>query len=294
MTTIAARLVPVASRSPYASQKIRSGTMIVPPPTPNSPLKTPPAVPIARSFRNRPRNTGGDTSGHEARDILRRLASSYRLVACVTGRRALEARRIVGVDELVYSGNHGLEFLPPGAAHPELDPAVTDDARRTRDFVLDLDATEMSAAGIRLENKGPIQALHWRGVEDEAQAQRQARRIASSARAAGLAPHWGRKVLEVRPVAAIDKGTAVERLLSEHAVELALFGGDDRGDVDAFAALDRMVESGRLRVVARVGVISEEAPPELGERADTVVEGTAGFLELLRTLANPAPGVPGD
>src|SRR5215211_1365809 len=351
MTTIAARLVPVASRSPYASQKIRSGTMIVPPPTPNSPLKTPPAVPIARSFRNRSRATGGDTSGHEAgdsqrrvshapgstarieellasfraapgasallcdidgtlapivpdpedaavpdetRDILRRLASSYRLVACVTGRRALEARRIVGVDELVYSGNHGLEFLPPGAAHPELDPAVTDDARRTRDFVLDLDATEMSAAGIRLENKGPIQALHWRGVEDEAQAQRQARRIASSARAAGLAPHWGRKVLEVRPVAAIDKGTAVERVLSEHAVELALFGGDDRGDVDAFAALDRMVESGRLRVVARVGVISEEAPPELGERADTVVEGTAGFLELLRTLANPAPGVPGD
>jgi trehalose 6-phosphate phosphatase len=230
----------------------------------------------------------------ETRDVLRRLASSYRLVACVTGRRALEARRIVGVDELVYSGNHGLEFLRPGAGHPELDPAVADDAGRARDFVLDLDATEMSTAGIRLENKGPIQALHWRGVEDEAQAQRQARRIAGSARSAGLAPHWGRKVLEVRPVADIDKGTAVERLLREYPVELALFGGDDRGDVEAFAALDRMAESGRLRAAARVGVISEEAPPELGERADAVVDGTEGFLELLRTLADRGRGVPRD
>src|SRR3954451_5684436 len=230
----------------------------------------------------------------ETRDVLRGLASSYGLVACVTGRRALEARRIVDVEELVYSGNHGLEFLQPGASHPELDPAVSGDARRARDFVLDLDATDMSTAGIRLENKGPIQALHWRGVEDEAQAEHQARRIASSAKAAGLAPHWGRKVLEIRPIANIDKGTAVERLLSEHPVELALFGGDDRGDLDAFAALGRMTDSGRLRAAARVGVVSEEAPPELGERADAVVDRPAGFLELLRTLADPAPGAPRD
>jgi trehalose-phosphatase len=230
----------------------------------------------------------------ETRDVLRRLANRYALVACVTGRRALEARSMVGVEELVYSGNHGLELLRPGKPHPDLDPAVADGARRARDFVLDLDATEISAAGVRLENKGPIQALHWRGAEDEAQAQRQVRRIASSAQAAGLAPHWGRKVLEVRPVAGIDKGTAVERLLSDHPVELALFGGDDRGDLDAFATLGRAADSGRLRAAVRVGVVSPEAPPELGERADEVVDGPDGFLEVLRTLAGPAPEGPGD
>src|SRR3982750_4907342 len=67
MITIAARLVPVASRSSYPSQKIRSGTMIVPPPTPNRPLKAPAAVAIAESLRIRPRDTGGDTSRDEAR-----------------------------------------------------------------------------------------------------------------------------------------------------------------------------------------------------------------------------------
>ena len=44
----------------------------------------------------------------ETRDVLRELAARFSLVACVTGRRALEARRMVGVEELTYSGNHGL------------------------------------------------------------------------------------------------------------------------------------------------------------------------------------------
>jgi trehalose 6-phosphate phosphatase len=226
----------------------------------------------------------------ETRDVLRTLAARYGLVACVTGRRALEARWIVGVEELVYSGNHGLELLRPGAAQPELDPAVAQDARRARDFVGDLDAEGVSAAGLRLESKGPIQALHWRGAADEAAAAHQAERIAASAEGAGLVPHWGRKVLEIRPVAGIDKGTAVERLLSDGGARSALFGGDDRGDLAAFDALGRWVEEGRLESAIRIGVASAEAPPELADRADAVVDGPAGFLEVLRLLAAQTDG----
>jgi trehalose 6-phosphate phosphatase len=230
----------------------------------------------------------------ETSDVLRGLAGRYALVACVTGRPAVDARSIVGVEELIYSGNHGLELLRPGATAPELDPAVADRARRARDFVLGLDAAEVSAVGIRLENKGPIQALHWRGAPDETAAERRARQMAGAALAAGLAPHWGRKVLEIRPVADVDKGTAVERLLDDEALEVAMFGGDDRGDLDAFAALGRMADSGRLRAVARVGVASQEAPPELGERADAMVDGPEGFLQVLRALADPERAANGD
>src|SRR5689334_16466749 len=257
MSTMAARLVPVASRSPNASQKISIGTTTVPPPTPNRPLKKPPRVPITSSFNRRLRVTGGDTNGDEAGDrrrrvsgapgvdariadllaplraepgasavlcdidgtlapivldpdeaavpddtraVLRDLARRYALVACITGRRALEARRIVGIDEIVYSGNHGLEYLAPGAVEPELAPAVADGARRARDFVLELDAEDVTAAQLRLETKGPIQALHWREAADQRAAHAAARRIAVQAEAAGLVPHWGRKVLEIRPV----------------------------------------------------------------------------------------------
>jgi trehalose 6-phosphate phosphatase len=225
----------------------------------------------------------------ETRELLRRLAGHYALVACVTGRRALEARWIVGVEEVVYSGNHGLELLRPGADEPGLDPAIADGAQRARDFVLDLDAEDVSSAGLRLESKGPIQALHWRGAADEAAAAHRAQRIAGAARAAGLDPHWGRKVLEIRPVAGVDKGTAVEGLLAGKAVQLALFGGDDRGDLDAFAALGRMAASGTLRHAVCVGIASEEAPPDLAESADVVVDGPEGFLQVLQALTEPAP-----
>lgn len=221
----------------------------------------------------------------ETREVLRNLARRYALVACISGRRALEARWIVGVEELVYSGNHGLELLAPGAEQPELDPAVAAGARRARDFVLDLDADQVSAAQLRLENKGPIQALHWREAGDQEAAREGAERIARDAQTAGLVPHWGRKVLEIRPVAEIDKGTAVERLLGERSIELAMFGGDDRGDLDAFAALRAMADAGRLRVAVCMGVASAEAPPELAERADATVGGPSGFLEALRALA---------
>ena len=47
---------------------------------------------------------------------LRRLAGSYGLVACVTGRSSELARTIVGVDELTYAGEHGLELDPSARA----------------------------------------------------------------------------------------------------------------------------------------------------------------------------------
>src|SRR5829696_6595636 len=45
---------------------------------------------------------------------LERVAERYGLVGCISGRRAEEARRLVGLDRLAYAGNHGLELLLPG------------------------------------------------------------------------------------------------------------------------------------------------------------------------------------
>ncbi|HSR22714.1 MAG TPA: trehalose-phosphatase, partial [Candidatus Eisenbacteria bacterium] len=52
------------------------------------------------------------------RKLLRALAGRYALVGCLSGRRALDARRVVGVGELAYSGNHGFELLLPGDERP--------------------------------------------------------------------------------------------------------------------------------------------------------------------------------
>jgi trehalose-phosphatase len=228
---------------------------------------------------------GAATVPEPARDLLRELAGRYALVGCVTGRRALDARAMVGVDELVYAGNHGFERLDPGIAEPLQNPAVGARADRARSFVEGLDQGRLATAELRLEDKGAIQALHWRGAAAEEVARMQAQEVAKLAQQADLVPRWGRKVLELRPVAGIDKGSATLGLLREHGVDQALFGGDDLTDIDAFQALRWMRGSDRLRTAVCVGVASDEAPPDLASHSDVVVDGTEGFLEVLEELA---------
>ena len=102
--------------------------------------------------------------------------------------------------------------------------------------------------------------------------------MAERARLVGLEPHWGRKVLELRPPVDADKGTAVRSLLGERNLGRALYAGDDSTDLDAFRGLDG------LEVAVRVAVVSGEAPRGLREAADLVVESPAELLELLREL----------
>jgi trehalose 6-phosphate phosphatase len=222
----------------------------------------------------------------QAREALERLAEQYALVGCITGRRALVAREMVGVEGIVYAGNHGFELLEPGATAAIADPAVSDRAALPGEFVAALDREELAAAGIRVEDKGPIQALHWRGAEPEAPARERAEVVAGDAHEEGLIPRWGRKVLELRPVDGIDKGSAAVGLVARAGARHALFGGDDRTDLDAFQALRRIRSSGRLETAVCVGVASDEAPPGLAEAVDVMVEGPAGFTAVLEELAS--------
>jgi trehalose 6-phosphate phosphatase len=217
--------------------------------------------------------------------VLAGLASRYAVVACVTGRRALEARRMVGVPELIYLGNQGFELLRPGDEEPRPDPAATPGSDRARKFLDGLDLQRAERLGVRREDKGPIQVLHWRGAHDEAQAENLVKSFAQLAVHANLIPLWGRKVLDLRPVSGIDKGSAVHRLIVENApLDAAIFAGDDRTDLDAFHALKRLAATPRLGKAVRLGVFTEESPAEIESEADMVVEGTQGVLEVLRTL----------
>ena len=227
----------------------------------------------------------GDAAVPETtRTVLRSLASRYRLVACISGRRASAARRLVGVDELTYLGNHGLERLDPGEVEPRLAPELGHRGGAANGFVSRLDSRNLDACGLRLEDKGPIQAIHWRGAANVPLAEGKAHELAGLAEEQGLVPHFGRMVLELRPLAGVHKGTAVRSLLTEAGVEAALFGGDDVTDLDAFAALSEMAEQGQLATAVRVAIASSEGPAELQRLADAVVDGPEGFLELLRAL----------
>ena len=223
----------------------------------------------------------------QTRELLRELAGRYALVAAVSGRPALDARRVVGLDEIAYSGNHGFELLFPGAAEPRPDPSLDGHDEDARRFVAALDHRDLERAGIRVEDKGAIVALHWRGSENEGEAESLAREIEADADWKGLVAHRGRKVLEIRPDVPINKGIAVAALIPAKPVKAALYAGDDRTDVDAFAALRTLHEDGELDAAVCVAIGSDETPPEVSANGDLTVNGPEGFVEVLRALAEP-------
>jgi trehalose 6-phosphate phosphatase len=196
---------------------------------------------------------------------VRRLSEKYGLVACVSGRPSTDARRLVGLDGIEYVGVHGLENDP--------------EARR---FEPQLEAfAERIAWPWTVEDKaGVTLSFHYREAEDEEDALRRAEAVAEAAEAAGLRPHRGRKVLEVRPPVQSDKGTAVRRLLEGRPLTRAVYAGDDTTDLDAFRGLD---EAG-LDVALKISVGSPEMNPRLLTEADLVVDGPGELLAFLRTL----------
>jgi trehalose 6-phosphate phosphatase len=163
-------------------------------------------------------------------------------------------------------------------------PEATSHAAAVRSFATAAHTPELRRAGIRIEDKESIWSFHWREAPDEAWARKALERIAKSAAEEGFVPHWGRKVLEIRPAVAVDKGTAIERLLGGADVEAALYGGDDTTDLDAFRSLRELQSSGGLEHSVCVGVRSDEGPAESTVEADLVVEGPSGFRDLLARL----------
>lgn len=220
-----------------------------------------------------------------ARGVLERLVERYGLVGAVSGRRAAEVRGLIDVEGLHYAGNHGLELLLPGDREPRPDPSVDGREREAADFLAAVAGARLDEVDLRPEDKGPIQALHWRGAADEEQAEAVAQEIAVEAGRAGLELRWGRKVLELRPVGGGGKDAAVSALLAVDGLDRAVYAGDDVTDVDAFRRLGELREAGKLVAAVRVGVLSAEGPAEIAAESDVTVPDPAGWLEILAWLA---------
>jgi len=165
-------------------------------------------------------------------------------------------------------GNHGLE----------LDDEAAGFAARIAAFK---DSVELP-----VEDKGLSLSYHYRGAEDEDAVHAELEQVAEYARMEGLDPRWGRKVLELRPTADVDKGTAVRRLLDRPGLSLALFAGDDRTDLDAIHALRSLVEGGALRGAVCIGIASDEAPAGLAEEVDALLSSPEDLVEVLRMLTS--------
>jgi alpha,alpha-trehalase len=209
----------------------------------------------------------------ETRSAIERLAA-LAPVAIVSGRDLADVRRLIGIAGITYAGSHGFDLvLPDGSAHQrgtEFLPAL-DAAER------DLRARLAAVPGARIERKTFAIAVHVRQVREELVPDVEAAVAEVAAADPRLRETGGKKVFEIRPAVAWDKGKALLWLLDVLGLGpdvLPVYIGDDETDEDAF----RAVRERGLGVVVRG---EGDDRPTLARYALRDTEETRAFVELL-------------
>ncbi len=213
-------------------------------------------------------------------EILDVLVARMELVVVISSRPIESLLRVFPrrPEGLVVIGQNGLERLVDDHVEVRLSAltwrsVVAATLRRARAAV---------PGGVTVEDKGLAIGLHYRALPD-LQLGRMVGVIAKElADATGLRLRPGRQCFSLEIPLDVDKGTVTSDV--SHGLDWVAFAGDDHVDLPAFAALDRLRrEQANMRTFS-IAVRSDESPAELEGRADLVVPGPRGLLELLGLL----------
>jgi trehalose 6-phosphate phosphatase len=180
------------------------------------------------------------TLAEPVRALLARLSACGRVtVMIISGRSLPDLAHKVGLPELIYAGDHGLEIQGPGVEFVE--PTAATMVQRLEEVTDDLRTRLGGLRGALIEPKRLTTSIHYRNVPPERW--NDLARIVHDAVAsdpARFALTSGHRVWEIRPRVAWHKGRALDwarQHLGSAADQLVFYLGDDRTDEDAFASL---------------------------------------------------------
>jgi trehalose 6-phosphate phosphatase len=218
------------------------------------------------------------------RDLLQQLNQHLALVAVVSGRAADDVRERVGLPDLVYAGNHGLERWRDG--NVEVAPAVEPYLKNLQAAIDDI--KQAMPDGMWIEDKGATLSLHYRDTTNPPKTanafQPQLEDIADTH---DLKVFRGRMIFELRPPLDMNKGTVFKQLVDEHNLAAALYIGDDTTDADALKMAQHMRQEKSCYSLA-IGVESDETPDPVRNNADMMTRGVDDVEELLAWLLDSA------
>lgn len=222
-----------------------------------------------------------------AKDALERLRDHVDLVGVVTGRSAFVGEALVEIPNIVYVGNHGMEWIERGELHHHASAAAWSDTVRSALIeIADVAARNGFDEGLIVEDKGLSGSIHFRLAPDveRTHALLTATTVAVGDRT-GLRITEGRMVIEIRPPVQISKGTAVRDLVRDRGLKGIVFLGDDVTDVDAFRAVRELRDSDGIAGL-RIGVTSPETPQSVLDESDVTVPGVEACAMLLAAVAD--------
>ena len=216
------------------------------------------------------------------RSALVTLASRFSVVSIVTGRQAVDARAIVGLDQLTYIGNHGLERMEEGKV--SIDPSVAFHEEHMRQVLEEL-RTRCGPTDASFEEKRASFAVHYRNSRHPEATRDLIMSNLKEVVGDKLRVLMGKAHVNVLPQVPLNKGTAVCSLIREQGLRSVLVAGDDFTDADSFREVHSLAEKSSLKSVA-VAVLGEECPPDLLELSDYTLASVKEMEMFLVWLAH--------
>eukprot|EP00798_Chlamydomonas_sp_ICE-L_P008744 gene8744-33604_t len=185
----------------------------------------------------------------QMREVVKQLANHFP-TAIISGRGREKVQSFVKLKELFYAGSHGMDITGPkdvDGSHSWRD-VTFQPASHFRPMVdevyNELCSRLKSIPGASVEHNTFCVSAHFRNCPGDywEQVVIQVEEVVSS-RSSDLHITRGRKVLEIRPKANWNKGTALNHLLEVFGLQaksdvVSIYIGDDRTDEDAFKALN--------------------------------------------------------
>lgn len=209
----------------------------------------------------------------ELKAALKALAAAPGVsVFILSGRTLKSVRGLVGLRNLYYGGNHGIEIKGPGFAWRDAG------ALETRSLVAGIAAgireSFPPATGVLVENKvfsasvhyRNLTAAYWRLFFDRM-------KDLMAARSGTLYWRSGHKVFELLPRGTAHKGNAVQLLRKHLGKPFCLAVGDDLTDEDMFVAI-----KGRG--------VSVRVCRKAGSKAEYFLQAQSEVLRLIRSISS--------
>jgi len=181
----------------------------------------------------------------ENKELIEHLVKNPKfLVVILSGRKLSDIKEMVGIEGVVYIGNHGWEIEGSSMHFESLVPLHVSAMMEKIKYELITQLCEIQ--GVFVEDKGVTLSVHYRqaAADQEFLVKRIFDYVSMPYRRKNeLKSHSGKKVLELKPPIQWDKGKAALWLLRKQEIlhgkgeVIPIYIGDDTTDEDAFLAL---------------------------------------------------------
>jgi len=199
------------------------------------------------------------------------------LLGIISGRNSANVKQLVGIDNIVYAGNHGLEVVyPDGTKYTYQLP--TEFHNQVKELTISLEKSVVRD-GAWIESKGASLTLHFRATPEEKRAELQ-RTAGEIIEKAGFNVGRAHLAIEARPKIDWNKGSVALLILNREFGEnnwqgkvKVVFVGDDTTDEDAMLALQG--NAATFRIARRADKISH---------ADKLLSSTKSVVNILNLI----------